>query len=57
MKNLEERVRIETVCRGCGEAKETGLMVCWPCFKYREDIVPLKYFNGTFEEWLNTISV
>ena len=57
MKDLEEHVRAETICRGCSEAKETGLVVCWPCFKYREDIVPLKYFDGTFTEWLKTISV
>ena len=36
---LEERARTETVCRGCNGEKGTGLIVCWPCFKYREDIV------------------
>ena len=41
---LEERARTETVCRGCNGEKGTGLIVCWPCFKYREDIVPFKYW-------------
>ena len=40
------------VCRGCGGVKELGLIVCWPCFKYRDDIVPFKYFGGTLSEWL-----
>jgi len=52
---LEERARTETVCRGCGGGKETGMTVCWPCFKHREDIVPFKYFDGTFSQWLQTV--
>ena len=52
---LEARARTETVCRGCNGEKGTGLIVCWPCFKYREDIVPFKYFDGTLSEWLQTV--
>ena len=52
---LEEQARTETVCRGCGGEKEIGLIVCWPCFKSREDIVPIKYFDGTFWEWLERV--
>ena len=52
---LEERARTETVCRGCNGEKGAGLIVCWPCFKYREDIVPFKYFGGTLSEWLQTV--
>jgi hypothetical protein len=52
---LEEQARTETFCRGCGGEKEDGLIVCWPCFKYRDDIVPFKYFDGTFEEWLERV--
>ena len=52
---LEEQARTETVCRGCGGEKDTGLVVCWSCFKYRDDIVPLKYFDGTFSEWLERV--
>ena len=48
---LEERAR----CRSCNGEKETGLIVCWPCFKYREDIVPFKYFDGTLSQWLQTV--
>jgi hypothetical protein len=52
---LEVRARTETVCRGCNGEKETGLIVCWPCFKHHEDIVPFKYFDGTFSQWLQTV--
>ena len=52
---LEQRARTETVCRSCNGEKETGLIVCWPCFKYREDIVPFKYFDGTLSQWLQTV--
>ena len=31
------------------------MTVCWPCFKHREDIVPFKYFDGTFSQWLQTL--
>ena len=55
MEKVQEHVRTETICRGCGEAKGTGLLVCWTCFKYREDIVPFKYFRGTLTEWLEAI--
>jgi len=55
MDELETIARTETVCRGCNEPKATGLIVCWPCFKYREDIVPFKYFDGTLSEWLQTV--
>jgi hypothetical protein len=44
-KNLSNRPwRNETVCRGCGKAKGAGDLVCWGCFKYREDC--FKYFCG-----------
>lgn len=49
---LEERARSETFCRGCGGAKEAGLVVCWPCYKHRDDVMPFKYFDGTFTQWL-----
>lgn len=50
-----DQARELDVCPGCGEPKEPGLIVCWPCFKYREDIVPYKDFDGTFEQWCNTV--
>ena len=52
---LEERARTETVCRGCNGEKGTGLIVCWPCFTYREDTVPFKDFDGTLSQWLQTV--
>jgi hypothetical protein len=51
----EEAVRTETVCRGCGGAKELGLVVCWPCFEDRDDCVPFKYFDGSLADWLRTL--
>ena len=52
---LEEQARTETLCRGCGGEKEIGLIVCWPCFKYREDIVPFQDFGGPLSEWLERV--
>lgn len=51
--------RQETFCRGCGESKEQGLIVCWGCFKYScpRHTYPLKYAHGiTFEEWQRTFN-
>ena len=53
---LEERARTETFCRGCGGTKEAGLVVCWPCYKHRDDVMPYKYFDGTFTQWLARIN-
>ena len=33
----------------CGTIKGAGPLVCWRCFKRVP--VPLKDFQGTFEEW------
>ena len=46
--------RQETTCRGCGQPKEVGLLVCWTCFKYRKDN-PFKYWKGTLRTWLAAI--
>ena len=35
----------------CGADKTPGAIVCWTCFKYRNDLMPLKYYPGTFEAW------
>ena len=48
----EEQMRNETFCRGCQGPKDRGLVVCWPCFKYRKDITPLKYWAGDVGSWL-----
>ena len=54
---LEATARTETICHGCGDPKELELVVCWHCFKYRDDIVPFKYFDSTLAEWVRTLSV
>lgn len=42
-------------CPACNNAKEQNSLVCWDCFKRREDVTPLKYFEGTFTEWMKLI--
>lgn len=48
--------RQSQICCGCGKAKDIGLVVCWPCFKYRTDVTPFRYFveqqRGDLPEWL-----
>ncbi len=51
----ETEARQETVCRGCGKEKSVGCVVCWTCFKHRTDITPLKYYEGTLQQWLDWI--
>lgn len=47
------------VCPGCGEPKSVGTIVCWVCFKYRHEIVPLKDYleNGGVDllSWMDMI--
>ena len=52
---LAEQARTERFCRGCGGAKEAGPVVCWPCYKHRDDVEPYKYFDGTLTQWLARI--
>lgn len=50
---LEQHAREELVCLGCNGPKETGPIVCWDCFKRRQDGAgPFKYFGGSFSDWL-----
>ena len=51
----EKAIRNETICRGCDNPKSKGLVVCWNCFKYRKDVTPFKYFDGSLEEWLREV--
>lgn len=52
----ERQVRAASVCPGCGGKKDPGCVVCWRCFKYREDVTPFKYADGVdLEEWLEQI--
>lgn len=43
--------RNSSECIGCGQPNPAGCIVCWDCFKHREDVTPLKWFGGTFFEW------
>ena len=54
---LADQARTETYCRGCGGAKSIGLIVCWPCFSYRDDAVPFREFHGTLSQWLEYIQL
>lgn len=50
---VEYDARINPNCI-CGKAKEQSLLVCWDCFK-REGFngrPPLKWFDGSYEEWI-----
>lgn len=49
----EEKIRNSKKCVGCGKEKQTGCMVCWDCFKYRDN--PFKYFTGSLTNWLKAI--
>lgn len=46
----EKEARMMRNCPKCNSAKEEGMLVCWDCFKRGEN--PLKYFVGSFEEWI-----
>lgn len=50
----EYQARIAYNCV-CGNAKEQVMMVCWDCFKRGPN--PLKYFNGSYAEWLKSQEV
>lgn len=53
----ESHARTLTTCPGCGKPKETGCIVCWHCFKRREDICPFKYYEGSLADWLNEYKI
>lgn len=48
----EYEARIANKCPACNQNKEQGSLVCWDCFKRRDDIIPLKFYQGTFNQWL-----
>ncbi len=49
----EMKARQATICEGCDKPKDKGLVVCWGCFKYRDNA--FKYFDGSLDEWLEDI--
>jgi len=53
-----DKVRTEPICRGCGDPKELReQQVCGMCFKHRADVVPMKYWAGGLESWLEYIAL
>jgi len=50
----EEIARKSEICPACNKEKNKGLIVCWDCFKYREN--PLKYSFLPFAKWIKTIN-
>lgn len=51
---LEDEQRTVETCIACGEHKQLGLVVCWDCFKYRDN--GFKYSNLSLEDWLKEIA-
>ena len=39
----------------CKKPKPPGCIVCWHCFKHREDVVPFKTFRGTYVQWIKLL--
>ena len=35
--------------------QDEGGPVCWDCFKYRPDVTPYKYFQGSYDEWVKCL--
>lgn len=54
---LADQARTEPFCRGCGGGKSIGLIVCWQCLSYREDVVPFRDSPGTLSQWLEYIQL
>ena len=51
----ETRARLNIHCV-CGNLKDAlGGVVCWNCFKHRTDVIPLKYANLSYVEWVKTL--
>lgn len=54
-RDIEEVARLSPICI-CGARKSLPRMsVCWDCFKYRKDVVPLKYSGLSYAEWVKTL--
>ncbi len=56
---LTQQARLSRICPACDKPKELELIVCWTCFKYREDVIPFKYYEGNsldpLQEWLDYV--
>lgn len=54
-KSFESFARDLHFCLGCARPKDLGLVVCWDCFKSRNDVTPFKYWQGDLVSWLEEI--
>lgn len=52
---LEDEQRKTTTCIACGDDKPIGNVVCWNCFKHRDN--PYKYSELELEDWLKSIGI
>lgn len=48
-----DTARTLTHCPACTNEKAIGLVVCWPCFKYRKN--NLKNSGLELSEWLESL--
>lgn len=51
----EKDTKLLDTCPACNDPKPIGLAVCWVCFKYTTRFKPLKYYKGSFENWLTMV--
>ena len=51
--NLINACRRNTRCIACGKEKDSGIIVCWSCFKYRKD--NFKNSDLSLIKWLEKI--
>lgn len=48
----EIQVRKLSICPVCQHPKEQNALACWDCFKGRNNVTALKYYNGDFKQWV-----
>ena len=56
--DLECHLRSETTCHGCGKSKESGMLVCWDCFKHVPPVPGIKCLkdhDGDLCSWVRAI--
>lgn len=53
--DFETKQRESDICIACGDRKDVGNVVCWDCFKYRDNA--WKYSELELIDWLKEIGV
>jgi hypothetical protein len=53
---VDDYIRSRPICFACGSEKQVGCVVCWDCFKHRQDVTPFKYYDGNILEWLEYVA-